>query len=116
MKNTFCCCALALLLLLVACGQPSGSSAAADSGEAVYAAYCVSCHGKLGNAGVGGAKDLSKAMLSKAEAIALISKGKGAMRKFENQLTAEQIDMVADYVATEKIILLFEAYFSKAFV
>ena len=45
------------------------------SGQAIYKAYCLACHGKNGNAKLAGAKDLTVSTLSEAETKAIIAEG-----------------------------------------
>jgi mono/diheme cytochrome c family protein len=108
---------LSLLLLLVAyrfgetrslsmkkSKTPAASAVSAEenSGAAIYASQCISCHGEDGRMGLSGAKDLSASVISREEAVTLITNGKGAMASYEGVLTPEQIGQVADYIQSLK--------------
>jgi mono/diheme cytochrome c family protein len=68
------------------------------SGAEIYKSKCAMCHGSDGNLGIGGAKKLPESQLALAEVKTQILKGKGTMPPFEAQLSAEEIDAVADFV------------------
>jgi len=89
--------------LLLACGN--GLSGSADTpppteGEMVYNTNCAMCHGRKGDLGMNGAKDLVSSILSREEVIALVTNGKGAMMPYGKSLSAKQIEAVADHVRT----------------
>lgn len=46
---------------------------------------------------MGGAKDLSRSVLSKDEVVAIISGGKGMMPGFKDKFSAQQIEELAVY-------------------
>lgn len=91
--------AAAVLLSLFACGGGSGTnSAQSESSAAVhYKNECSSCHGRSGNLMMGGAKDLSKSVIPRDEAVAIISGGKGMMPPFKDKFTAQEINELAVY-------------------
>jgi cytochrome c6 len=68
------------------------------SGAEIYKTKCAMCHGSDGNLGIGGAKKLSESQLAISDVKTQILKGKGTMPPFEAQLSAEEIDAVADFV------------------
>jgi mono/diheme cytochrome c family protein len=71
---------------------------ASDSGEQIYVAQCVRCHGTDGAAMAFGAKNLQESTLSNEEAVNIILKGKGTMPAFEATVSAEQANEVAKYI------------------
>jgi cytochrome c6 len=88
-----------------ACGEPPTSKAPAGGdpdtkGALVFNANCVLCHGRNGDLGMGGAKDLTLSMLSREEMIAIVTNGKGAMMPYRNVLTPKQIEQVVDHART----------------
>jgi mono/diheme cytochrome c family protein len=74
--------------------EPAGAAIFADSG-------CGSCH-TLAAAGTSGTigPNLDETKPSKELAIERVTNGSGAMPPFKDSLSPEQIEMVADYVAT----------------
>jgi len=65
--------------------------------KSLYTVKCGICHGNDGAMKYAGAKDLSISNLPKAEVVGQITYGKGTMPPMKAQLTAEQIEAVADY-------------------
>lgn len=66
----------------------------------LYKTYCAICHGMKGNAMVNGAKDLTKSVISKPEAVAQIYFGKGLMTPFKEILNDAQVVAMAEYSAS----------------
>lgn len=108
MKSTI---KIAITLLLIAfasvvfVSRPTGTmvSAMRQSGSAIYAESCASCHGSDGKANTRrgkrkGAKDLSKSRLSRAMGIKIITYGKGEMPAFKDSLSKQQIQAVNEFV------------------
>ncbi|TYQ31231.1 cytochrome c6 PetJ [Pseudanabaena sp. UWO310] len=102
MKRIFSIFAIALTLLLgLSFSQPA--FAEQTSGQKVFSSNCASCHAG-GTNRVVAAKSLKKDALEKygkysVEAIvAQVTKGKGAMPAFGKKLTANEINLVANYV------------------
>ncbi len=102
MKRIFSMLAIALTLFAgLAFSQPAFADASA--GAKIFNNNCASCHAG-GKNSVVAAKNLQAAALEKygkntVEAIALqITKGKGAMPAFSKKLSADQINLVANYV------------------
>lgn len=92
---------VAILALALACGAAGGGQGPAavdDRGAAVYATYCVLCHGKDGSLGVNGAKDLAHSTLTRDEMILVITNGRNMMQPFRGVLTAGDITAVVDHV------------------
>ncbi len=96
---------LALTALAPACdeaasqGTPAGGDQA-TKGAQVFNANCALCHGRNGDLGMGGAKDLTVSALSREEMLTIVTNGKGAMMPYRNVLTPKQIEQVVDHVRT----------------
>ncbi len=83
---------------------------AQSSGEAVYKANCVSCHGSTGTPspgiakmmGVKPASDPDVKKLTAEEEFTSIKDGKGKMKPFSGKLTDAQIKDVVTYFKTLK--------------
>jgi mono/diheme cytochrome c family protein len=71
-------------------------------GKAVFEAYCISCHGGDGQAGVAGAANLSTSGMDLTSKIEIIRNGKSTMQPFGGTLTDEEIQAVAAYIETFK--------------
>jgi cytochrome c6 len=97
---------IAVLFAVVGCQEtpqqaPNSNTdkpATVASGAEIYKTKCAMCHGSDGNLGIGGAKKLTESQLDLAALKTQIKKGKGTMPPFEAQLSAEEIDAVADFV------------------
>lgn len=79
--------------------KPGGDGAGETDGKAIFASNCASCHtlsaaGTSGN--IGPNLDESKPTLELA--VARVTKGKGAMPAFEDQLSDAQIRAVTEFV------------------
>lgn len=100
MVLTGCC----VVLLMAACGTGNATSASdnstSDPGTAIYLSNCVMCHGRDGNLGMSGAKDLTQSTLTKEEMIAIVTHGRGGMASFQTMLSKEEIGEVVDHVRT----------------
>jgi mono/diheme cytochrome c family protein len=74
----------------------------AESGAAVFAENCSTCHGATGHGGNGG-PDLTTMPLAQTEegAIQQVTNGGGGMPPFAGVLSEEEIENVAAYVADE---------------
>lgn len=100
----------ALLLLpvvLLACGDAATTAVAGDPppgiGEAIFNGQCATCHGRKGDMGLNGAKDLRASTLSREEAIAVVTNGRGLMMPYKAQLTEKEIAAVVDHVLTLRV-------------
>ncbi len=96
-------CWMILLVALLACGNTSTSGIDAPpptEGEMVFNTNCAMCHGRKGDLGMNGAKDLSVSTLSRDEAIALVTNGKGTMMPYGKTLSKKEIEAVVDHVLT----------------
>ena len=94
-----------LALLILACSRKETSSESTGTtvdGAAVYKKNCVLCHGKDGNLGVNGSKDIRASVLTKAERIELITHGRKLMTPFKGVLSEDEIKAVAEYTMTMK--------------
>lgn len=96
-----------LLLLaalpIIACGTAASGNADAPpptEGEMVFNANCAMCHGRKGDLGLSGAKNLTVSLLSRDEVVAVVTNGKGAMMPYGKTLTEKQILAVAEHVLT----------------
>lgn len=94
------------LLASVSCGSTAGpapETAATNTdgkGAELFNTNCALCHGRKGDLGMNGAKDLGLSTLTRAEMITLVTNGKGAMMPYKNVLTSKQIEAVVDHVRT----------------
>jgi cytochrome c551 len=68
-------------------------------GEAVFAQTCATCHGADGTGGTG--PDLTAMDLDEDRVAEQVRNGGGAMPAYGGQLSDEEIDAVADYVADD---------------
>lgn len=80
--------------------KPVKPKLSASSGQDIYTKYCRLCHGSNGKAGISGSADLSISVLTPQEKINVITNGRKGMTAFKDQLTPEQIKLVADYIET----------------
>ena len=80
-------------------GEP-GEPGAAD-GEAIFSEHCATCHtlAAAGSTGTIG-PNLDESRPSQELAVDRVTNGQGAMPSFEGTLSPEQIQAVAEYVAT----------------
>ena len=99
------------LLVLAAAVSMTSAVAFADSGEAIYKANCVTCHGATGTPSAGMAKmmsikaasDPAMKALSVADMTASVKNGKGkSMKAFGGKLTDAQIKDVVTYFRSLK--------------
>ncbi|MBX2873499.1 MAG: cytochrome c [Saprospiraceae bacterium] len=92
---------LSLFILSWGCQNNGGSGAAetelVQDGQSIFKKQCVTCHGLKGDMGAGGAANLRESQLSVEERIVVITKGRNAMQPYEEVLSAEQIEAVAQY-------------------
>lgn len=72
------------------------------TGEEIYRAYCVNCHGIDGSLSHSGALDLTQSRLPLEGRKDIIKHGRVTMMGFEGVLTDAQIDSVAVY--TQKLV------------
>ena len=80
----------------------SDGTASKPDGAAVFRKFCVTCHGADGKLGLNGAKDLSQSILTQHERVQMVTKGKGLMTPFQEILSPEEIQAVAEFTMTLK--------------
>ena len=81
--------------------EETGETVSVDVGLTGYKNSCIACHGDQGANGHNGPNlQNSTVAESKEEVIDRITNGKGAMPSFKDTLSAEDIDAIAEYVAT----------------
>lgn len=101
-----------LLVLLAACGSPAGDS---KDGATIYASMCAACHGATGKPSEAmaarlGVRDLTdpavRSRLTPAHVAQQVRTGSSnkLMPAFDRALTPEQIDAVAEYVASPAFV------------
>jgi mono/diheme cytochrome c family protein len=73
-----------------------------SEGKSLFDKNCAICHGKKGDAQIGGAKNLTMSTISVEETKQIISKGKGSMAGYGSFLNESQIDLLVVYIATLK--------------
>lgn len=107
MKNIIALLSLVLLGALLAfygCADgPAGKPSQADvgpPGATIFKKNCVACHGSNGQMGLNGAANLATSVLTKEEAIDVITNGRKMMAPYKSLLSAQEITEVADYVMT----------------
>ena len=80
--------------------SPVPKAGTANSGEAIYATRCATCHGEDGGGSfgpaLGGGVDVGRFPDPKDQ-IAVVTRGRGSMPSFADTLTSEQIAAVVDY-------------------
>jgi len=89
-----------------ACNTPSNNNTkneqtkSSASGQAVYKAYCLACHGKNGNAKLAGAKDLTASSLSETAVRQIIEQGSEnkKMMAYGKILKPSDLEAVTAYV------------------
>ncbi len=104
---------LGAFAFLIACGGESGgnpnfpsessdeTTAAADiDGKAIYTQNCVTCHGVYGDMGASGAFNLKESKLAVEERINVVTNGRNTMLAFNNVLSEDEIQAVAEYTMT----------------
>ena len=99
--------AFVLCAALLACGSATVDDAGAPTpteGEMVFNANCAMCHGRKGDLGMSGAKNLVTSILERKDVISMVTNGKGAMMPYGTTLTKKQIEAVADHVITLRAV------------
>ena len=91
---------LPLFILLVSCAEEDSTNEEepTDPRKKTYLKYCMSCHGASGTMGFSGSADLTQSIMPRDSVVYMIKKGKNAMLPMEDVMTAEDIEIVADYV------------------
>ena len=84
---------------LYACGgSKNNGQNKAFKGQKVYQQYCQNCHGTDGQLALGGAANLATSKMNHADMINIVTNGKGLMVAYKSQLSAAQIEAVAQYI------------------
>ena len=80
---------------------PEDGGGEATDGKSIFTANCASCH-TLADAGTTGTigPNLDRARPSKELAVDRVTNGQGAMHSFRDSLSRQQIEAVAEYVAS----------------
>jgi cytochrome c6 len=94
-----------LMLLVIAATTVGTTCFAQSSGEAIYKAKCMNCHGTTGlaNSGIGKlmkvkpVTDPDVIKMSRAEMIAATRNGMGKMQAYKDSLTDTEIKASVDY-------------------
>lgn len=87
-----------LAMLALACGAAgTGEGTPADEGADLFNSYCATCHGRKGNMGINGAKDLTVSTLSREEMIAVVTNGRRLMMAYKGTLRPKEIEQVVDH-------------------
>jgi mono/diheme cytochrome c family protein len=69
-----------------------------DTGEKIYKANCVMCHGAAGDKQFNGASNLKLSQLANDEIIQVVTNGRKAMPKYGKALSKEEINALAEYL------------------
>ena len=90
-----------VVVLVTTCRFPA-TAQEQDSvrGQQLFMENCTRCHGRNGNKGFLGAKDLTKSSLSIERAKKIILEGKGFMPSWKKRLTVSEVDLVIRYILT----------------
>lgn len=92
---------MGVIALFAACSSgtaPDDVTATPSAGEITFNSQCAACHGRKGDLGLNGAKDLRHSTLSREEAVAVITQGRNGMMGYGGRLTPEEIQALADHV------------------
>ena len=85
-------------VFVISCSTNSTSNGKILSGGELYNNRCVACHGAVGNAGISGARDLSKSTLDDNMARVVILHGKGSMPPFKTVLSPEEVELIVKHI------------------
>jgi len=74
-----------------------------ETGQAIFATRCASCHGVDGGGGYGPALAgvVAHRFPNPADQIAVVANGRGAMPSFKDSLTSAQIAAVVEYTRSQ---------------
>lgn len=81
--------------------EKAGDKTLVVNGKEIYEEKCALCHGSDGKLGVSGAKDLSVSALDHKGIVTIITDGKNSMASYKAVLSAEQIELVANYIESD---------------
>ena len=98
--------AFVILLFVNEPAQPAPvpKAGSANTGAAIYATRCASCHGEDGGGSFGpalGGGVVVGRFPDPNDQIAVVTKGRGSMPSFADSLTPEQIAAVVDYTRND---------------
>ncbi len=89
--------------------EPAETSMPLETGvfadaQAIYKNQCISCHGTDLKGRVGGNSNIEKVgqRLSKAQIVNQITNGGNGMIAFNKRISAEEIELLADWLAAKK--------------
>lgn len=84
---------------LAACGNGDDEQSRPTTGEGIYAANCLTCHGADGQGGVGPrlAGIVATRYPNIDDQIAVVTNGRGGMPSFESRLSAREIRKVVEF-------------------
>ena len=99
----------AAALVLVACGgdaEPSGGGGGGEAslGQSIYEDNCATCHGPAGEGGVGpqlGDGAVAENYPDIEDQLVVLREGRNGMPAWEDSLTPEEIQAVAEYTREE---------------
>ncbi|MFT3884759.1 MAG: cytochrome c [Flavobacteriales bacterium] len=69
-------------------------------GKSIFNSQCAMCHGRAGDLGLNGAKDLTTSALPADEVTAVVTNGRGAMMAYGKILDPGQVKDVVEHVLT----------------
>ncbi len=91
-----------IILLFTFCESNVKKSVKPLTGKDIFRKNCVLCHGIKGDLMTNGAKDLRLSEMSLDERIQVITYGRNVMTGFEQQLSPEEIKLVAEFTLSLK--------------
>lgn len=71
-----------------------------SSGNELYMKYCTRCHGSTGEKVRGTIKSLKLSTQPDFEIINIITTGRGKMPAFKNKISAENMELIKEYIKT----------------
>lgn len=80
-------------------GTEAGDAVTQLVGEQLFSSYCTQCHGPSGEGGLGPRLAGSPRAANRANVLDAVRFGRGMMPSFQAELSTEQIESVATYVA-----------------
>jgi cytochrome c6 len=90
---------LFLLFVVLAFTQQSEEQSV---GKKLFEQNCKKCHGKSGDRGWFGAKNLRKSTLNDDELFKIISEGRNVMPSWKDELNSQQIKLIIGHIKTLK--------------
>jgi cytochrome c5 len=71
-----------------------------EQASRIYMQNCAACHGADGALGLSGATNLQTSVITRDEAIQIITGGKGSMPKYGNQLSPAEVEALVEFTTT----------------